>query len=381
MRRFSTRMILWSVLTSGAGFLGACSEAMETEEIQAQSINQECEVPEGHDSCREINGEELLTTDAPEAPWRINHGYSENDGHRVTFMAEALNGGLVPMVENQGHYASEEDFRARLSQLLGADLDENYFAQITQVGSTLKMSGDPDTEGFGASTTGILLIDALSDEQGSVFIDGEEFNLAEGNLIEFDYSTSSSESGLDTSGEALLTNQSNLKIKSGSEEAIYGVSKINLFFYHSLGTRLVNYKRDGKGTRFELKPKWGLKWGWMPYYYLDWEIIRVTTNMSITNRYYISKTNLPYDPSNINSGPFIPGVFHARTGQASHSRTESLSESIKWGMFGVKPDSNIPVGNGFQNEIINQVCGFGSAGEASGRVGTFDYCNSSFGDF
>ena len=367
MRRFSTRVILWAVLASGAGFLGACSEAMETEELQAQSINQGCEVPEGHDSCRTINGEELLTTDAPEAPWRINHGYSENDGHQVTFMAEALNGGLVPMVENQGHYDSEEDFRARLSQLLGADLDETSFAQITQVGSTLKMSGDPDTEGFGASTTGILLIDALSDEQGRIFIDGEEFNLAEGQLIDFDYDAS-----FDAS-EGLLTNQSSLKIKAGPDEANYNLIDTNILWtYQSLGSQLSNYKKNGNGSYHKWAPKRGLKWGWFPYWIPWWEKVTVGTTMRITNNYYIKRSDLP------TNYPFFTNVHRARTGDAYQTNVDHLSEFLIWFGFGVKAGAHTYPTAVFKDRYIDQVCGNGTAGGASGSVGTFDYCDSAF---
>ena len=106
-----------------------------------------------------------------ETPWRtVSESERENVNVVVTFEPRKLNAGFIPTASGQGHYESEEDFGQTLEQLLGVDLNQSI--EIVQTRATTKVT--EDRQSFARGTTGDFVFDAMSDDEGNVFIAGEQ---------------------------------------------------------------------------------------------------------------------------------------------------------------------------------------------------------------
>jgi hypothetical protein len=82
-----------------------------------------------------------------------------------------LNDGLIPTAEGQGHYESEDEFvRTMEQELLGMEEGESFILEVWG-GSTAKLV--QDRSAISEASTGNFLVDALTDEEGNIYIAGK----------------------------------------------------------------------------------------------------------------------------------------------------------------------------------------------------------------
>ena len=76
---------------------------------------------------------------------------------------------MIPTHPNQGHYTSEEELNQTYNELLGIDTTQ-YSYMVVVHGTTVKMTTDG---GPTDATTGVFVYDTITDEDGQIYIDGE----------------------------------------------------------------------------------------------------------------------------------------------------------------------------------------------------------------
>ena len=154
-----------------------CGESVEPEVDTASSqspLTTECQPSPEYDTCTEIDikqahyWQDYIGDD--KVPWR--EVLLEKNGpakYRVILNAEKFNGGVVLAQKNQGQYADEDAFIQAYLDLTGLPEATGHILEI--VGSTLKL----DESGYPSSgSTGDFIYDALSDENGKIWLDGED---------------------------------------------------------------------------------------------------------------------------------------------------------------------------------------------------------------
>jgi hypothetical protein len=330
------------------------SQALEDRQ---QALTEPCEPPEGYDDCIRVIDEELHHPTDGNAEWRSNES-GENGAQLVEFRVDELNAGLIPMAEEQGHYKNEEEFLSRLSSILGFEVahpeEKTTFGRIVQTGSTLKYAGDPATSEFGAASVGNLICDAMTDENGELWIGGEPTDVECSTNYEIDYQA---EGDGEMSSTTTTTAQS-LRLDDGYEEIDFNAFKTNLLVYKSIGSEFDNYKRDGKRSRWVYNPCWG----WFPC----WSKRFVTTSMRLSNTYYHNNRHVP-----------SPG-YALFSASDYHSNTDSFKLKEWWVGAGICVDEegNVKPCSGTDTGPVNTVCAEGSAGGLAGAVGSNSACPS-----
>ncbi len=149
--------------------------ASDIDAIQSMVV-QSCTPDPDYNDCQQTDLDQVRhwtdTLHDPGGPaWRDVQSSSEDElDYEVTIDVHELNGGVISTISNQGQYQSIKHFHAVLSTLLGVDVGTDSFALIVK-GSTIKQAedGGPSTRSYG-----VFLYDALSDEDGNIFVDGVE---------------------------------------------------------------------------------------------------------------------------------------------------------------------------------------------------------------
>ncbi len=136
-----------------------------------------CTPDPDYNDCQEVDLDQVRhwtdTLHDPDGPaWRDVQPSSEDElDYEVTINVDKLSGGVISTTRSQGQYQSAKHFKTTISTLLGVDVTTDNFALIVH-GSTIKQAED----GGPAPSYGVFLYDALSDEDGKIFIDGVEKN-------------------------------------------------------------------------------------------------------------------------------------------------------------------------------------------------------------
>lgn len=322
-------------------------------------LQSECdELPEGYDSCEVIEDhpDSPLQTLAEAEGWR-EISLSEDGSHTVAFDAEKVNGGLLLMEEKQGHYPSVEAFYERLSFLLEADIGlekgQVQSGTISQSGDTLKLDGDPANPAFGQSSTTDLLFDALSDENGQIWVDGELVTAEVPFAGAVNYIVDEVGEYSHISPQALI-----LKSYDGREEVTFNAFSTNWWVYKSIGSELKNYKRDGKSSVTIYDPVFGL--------WPRWRTVKAKPgSMKIRNDYYHNSHHVP-----------SPGdLLFTRTADRTNVASLTLKEWWVGGGICVNNFGNTGPCGGADTGPVNTVCAYGRAGGMTGRTGTSASCH------
>lgn len=144
----------------------------EVESVKKATVTH-CTPKSGYDTCYEIDNQDLeyWQTTLPDPDWRTIEPSSEPGiDVEVTVETEDLNAGVIPTASGQGHYNDWDDYQSALDSLLGVDTDQ-YDVALRVKGPTLKLD---DSQEPTAATTGVFRFDALSNEDGEIYIDGQD---------------------------------------------------------------------------------------------------------------------------------------------------------------------------------------------------------------
>ena len=147
--------------------------SQEVETLQ-QANTTPCTPASGYDSCWEVDSSQVETWQStlPNPDWRTVNSPSDPDiEYEVTIDAHELNGGIVPTASGQGHYAHLKDFLITRADLLGVPvgaLEDHITIEID--GPSMKLD---DNNVLTDDATGIFVFDALSDENGQIYIDNQ----------------------------------------------------------------------------------------------------------------------------------------------------------------------------------------------------------------
>lgn len=156
------------------------------EAVAATSDNaSECDPEPPFNFCLEVNLDEVVywqdTLGDPQ--WRQITPVDDEPAvdYRIDIDVTALNGGVIPTKPGQGHYEDVDEYVDQKNALLGLDqVSGEHLVETTTSGRTIKVdtAGDPVPE-----STSILVHDAMSNEDGRIFIDGEDVTER---IIDFD---------------------------------------------------------------------------------------------------------------------------------------------------------------------------------------------------
>ena len=150
----------------------ACSDAdIHVDEVETaqQAVTSPCNPDHAFQDCLEIDLDlvEHWQDTLPNPDWRTVTSNSDPDiDYDVLIDVNELNGGLIPTKAGQGEYSDWDEYAATKSDLLGVDYGSDRF-NLFIVGSTQKAKED----GSPAPSYGFFLYDALSDEDGEVYVD------------------------------------------------------------------------------------------------------------------------------------------------------------------------------------------------------------------
>ena len=160
----------------------------------------------------------------------------------------------IATADGQGHYESGEELLATWQDLLAVPADTRF--KYRQIGTTAKINAE--RTGISSSSTGDFVFDALSDENGEIFVDGKNFTAemmpTDTRSLPVDDETSSTTSS--TTAQQSLT-----KFGGSNTSAKLNAHTFNTPISAWAGTTTKKFKRNGKGTRLKVV----LKNGWIPW--------------------------------------------------------------------------------------------------------------------
>ncbi len=163
------------VLTTVAAVVGLLMTFGAIGTAAASSHVTDCQPTAPYNHCHEVDLTQVdYWQDTVHDPdWRtIDPSPHPDVDYRITIDVMELNGGVIPTATGQGHYHSFEDYIATKKALLGIDqLSDDDIIEVVIKGRTIKMN---DSGGAVEATTGYIVHDALSDENGSIVIDNED---------------------------------------------------------------------------------------------------------------------------------------------------------------------------------------------------------------
>ena len=150
-------------------------ESMDGETAETESVAQavtSCHPDPGYDYCHQfdMSNLEYWQHTLPDPDWRtVEPVGTDGIDYRVTIDAFELNGGLVPTAQGQGEYSSWQEYADTKNQLLGVDVTSNVVSVVIEH-PTVKLddNGEPTVD-----TTGIFTVEALSDENGEIWVDNQ----------------------------------------------------------------------------------------------------------------------------------------------------------------------------------------------------------------
>jgi hypothetical protein len=256
------RILTVALATLSFSWVTACTNALETEgssktdQSSLSSAAQDCDSsPTWADDCLKVNTGDALTwqetVSEGDPEWRTIT--STDDGTPVVEIDSiALNAGVIPTADGQGQYASETDFEEAMQDLLGVSLNQKILYR--QSGTTAKLSAD--RQSLSGNSTGDFFFDALSDENGEIYIDGQKVagadNYPDRTSLPVDDQTNSS---------MQTTTQGVTKFSDTNTSAKINAHRYNLFAGAWAGSTTKKFKRNGKGTRL----KFYLAGGFFPW--------------------------------------------------------------------------------------------------------------------
>ena len=283
LKTYTSMKMLGSLMLIAIGITVGCGETSEVameESKQAQTAAPEheespCASDPGHHECLDIGEDEIVAwqDDYEDPSWRTNSTREEDGMSVVDFDARALNTGLIPTEAGQGHYDSEEDLLQTIEELLGEPAESSGFSSVA--GDWTKLDNDWEED---KGSSGEFVWDALSDEDGNIYIDGRPIDA----YLE-------AEMGMDTEMVGLQNSppsQTTLGDSQGDEYATLKVFTTNLYFYWSIGSKLEDYYLDGETSERSFTCGWTFPPCW-------WRTDAVNaSSMSLTNvfSHYDSRT-------------------------------------------------------------------------------------------
>lgn len=147
--------------------------ASEDNDIAASEMITSCP-PEAHyDDCTAIDltQVEFWQNDLTDPNWRsVKPSHYMDVDYKIVIDATQLNGGVIPTHKGQGDYDDVDDYFDTKSALLGIDLPNDTYNLIVY-GTTVKKD---ENGGPVEDSTGVFVYDALSDNDGSIVIDGND---------------------------------------------------------------------------------------------------------------------------------------------------------------------------------------------------------------
>ena len=149
------------------------SAVEETETVQ-QAVST-CTPRSGFDTCYETSwdGLEYWQDTLPDPDWREVEPSSAPDvDYEVRIVVKDLNAGVIPTRSGQGEYNSWGDYYRTMENLVGVDVTE-YTVSVAVEGVPMKVdkSNYPVPFQDDPGSTGEFLHDALTDEDGRIYID------------------------------------------------------------------------------------------------------------------------------------------------------------------------------------------------------------------
>ncbi len=148
-------------------------DTLEEAETTQSSLVSECDPDEYYASCIEIDAQQTVTWQdtLPDPDWRtVEPSDNPELDYEIEIDVSELNGGIIPTAEGQGEYDTEAEFFAAYSSLIGIDVENNEFGLIV-AGETVKQATDG---GPSEGSTGVFVYDALTDEDGKLFVDNTD---------------------------------------------------------------------------------------------------------------------------------------------------------------------------------------------------------------
>lgn len=248
-----------------------CHQSLENEplEISSQGLLESCVPSEGYNDCALINlGTSEYWQDqvsnSSTVPWRktvVAEGKSYD--YSVIIDAEQLNGGLILTADGQGHYSSVSEYADAYYSLIGVPPDSTVSLIIKNDSAKVMLDGDKISTG----STGDFIFDALSDENGDVFVNGENVRdllISAEEVSDYD---------IIYDGE-LITNNQGLTLISGQSTAEYNAFRTNSIFQKWLGSK-------AKNLRYKDKKAYWYRVGWG-----RWRRENYKADIYIRNEYY-----------------------------------------------------------------------------------------------
>ena len=163
--------LLLALIACGDDVTQTTEESEDIESIE-QAATVPCQPDPGYDSCEEtsIFQSDHWQSTLPDPDWRTISPTKDPDlDYVVEIDAHELNGGVIPTATGQGNYSSWTHFFQTIGDLIGVHVDLNRVGVIVD-GATLKV----DTNGQPVvGSTGHFIYDALSDEDGQIYIDNQ----------------------------------------------------------------------------------------------------------------------------------------------------------------------------------------------------------------
>ena len=194
-------------------------------------------------------------------PWRTIR--VKKDGTtEVDFHFDSDSERVFAMEQNQGHYESVEALMSRVNTILGQDTNSQAsVAKIFQSGSWVLVNVDDPDDPYIVPSTGDLLRDLISDENGNVYIGNEVLPLAAKSV---------------KGSRSVMLSDGNITAELKAFKNDYDAY---LARYFSIGGEIENYKEDGEGS------DWWV--GWCTWY----PCIKTRTveadRMFLSNRYFV----------------------------------------------------------------------------------------------
>lgn len=252
-----------------------------------------------------------------------------------------------------------------LSSLLGVKIPTTQkgtaFGGLIQYGNSVKVVGEGEDQDLSAATTGNFLIDALSDENGDIFIDGKAIEINLDTVHQFPYKEGDKQR---PASDGMMTTQQAVQISAGADKADLNAFRNNWWFYRSAGTEIVNYQRNGKSSEwYYAGVEW--QWGFIPHFV--WKKRFIMTDMELENTYY------EHEPKS--------NIYQYITRESAFKHTDALTLK-RWAVFVgmcVGYECKFPIetyNNGIAElDYFDTVCARGRAGSARGSDGTSSFCD------